>query len=245
MHVDVVDLREFYATPLGRLAVRSIDSAISALWTDARDERLVGLGYCVPWLNRYKESAERVLAMMPAAQGAVEWPAGGPSSTVLVFDEQLPLADSSVDRVMMIHMLEHVENPADSLSEAWRVLAPGGKLLIVVSNRRGFWARFEHTPFGTGRPFSKGQLARLLREALLTPTRWSEALSFPPIARYGALRLNSGIEKLGIRLGPLFAGVLVVEATKRLYQGLPAPARSARRVLIPVLAPQGSARIRR
>ena len=38
-----------------------------------------------------------------------------------------------------------------------------GKLVIVTPNRRGLWARFEHTPFGTGRPFSRGQLTELLR----------------------------------------------------------------------------------
>ena len=50
---------------------------------------------------------ERVLALMPAAQGALEWPQGGPSLTALVFDEQLPLADSSIDRMLMVHLLEH------------------------------------------------------------------------------------------------------------------------------------------
>jgi hypothetical protein len=33
----------------------------------------------------------------------------------------------------------------------------------------------------------------------------------------------------------------MVEATKRLYQGLPAPARAKRRMLAPVLVPQGTA----
>lgn len=245
MFVDVVDLREFYSTPLGKVAARSLEIEIGKLWPEAPGEVVAGLGYCIPWIERYSEKSERVFALMPAAQGALEWPHGGPSATSLVFDEQLPLPDSSIDRMMMIHVLEHSENPGDTLSEAWRVLTPGGKLLITVPNRRGLWARFEHTPFGTGRPFSKGQLSKLLRDALLTPTVWSDALNFPPITRYGMLRFNRGIEGAGKRFWPVFSGIVVVEATKRLYQGLPAPARSSRRVLIPVLAPQGSARIKR
>ncbi len=245
MFVDVVDLREFYSTPLGKAAARSLGSEIGRLWPSAPGEVVVGLGYCIPWIEKYNENAERVFALMPAAQGALEWPHGGPSATSLVFDEQLPLPDSSIDRLMMIHVLEHSENLGDTLSEAWRVLTPGGKLLIVVPNRRGLWARFEHTPFGTGRPFSKGQLSKLLRDALLTPTVWSEALNFPPITRYGLLRFYRGIEGAGKRFWPVFSGIIMVEATKRLYQGLPAPARSTRRVLVPVFAPQGSARIKR
>mgnify|MGYP006180922047 CR=1 FL=1 len=50
-------------------------------------------------------------AIMPAGQGAVNWPVGEPSATALVFDEELPLPDSSVDRVLMVHSLEFAENP--------------------------------------------------------------------------------------------------------------------------------------
>ncbi len=241
MYVDVVDLREFYATPLGRAASHSLGGALGAAWPDLVDERVVGLGYCLPWLSRYRERAERVLAFMPAAQGAVGWPQEGPSLTALVHDQQLPVADSSIDRLLMVHLLEHSENPAETLSEAWRVLTPGGRLLIVVPNRTGLWARFEHTPFGTGRPFSRGQMARLLREALLTPTMWSDSLHFPPMSRRSILRARTGLERISRRLWPAFAGVVVVEATKRLYQGLPSPARATRRVLIPALAPQPAA----
>jgi hypothetical protein len=40
----------------------------------------------------------------------------------------------------------------------------------------------------------------------------------------------------------MFSGVIVVEAQKRLYQGLPVSARSSRRVFVPVLVPQGMGR---
>ncbi len=241
MYVDVVDLREFYATPLGRIAAFSLAREIAAIWPEAPGERVAGLGFCVPWLDRYLETSERVLALMPAAQGALEWPHGGPSLTALVIDEQLPLPDSSLDRLLMVHVLEHSENPAETLNEAWRVLAPGGRLLIIVPNRRGLWARFEHTPFGTGRPYSRGQLSRLLRDALLTPVTWSDALHFPPVQGRGMPSVRRGIEWLGRTLWPVFSGVVMVEATKRVYQGLPAPARARRRVFAPVLVPQGTA----
>jgi len=242
MFVDIVDLREFYGLPLGRAARLSLGRAIAAIWKDAPHERMVGLGYCVPWLDRYRRNAECVLALMPAAQGAFDWPSGGPSATALVHDEQLPLPDSSIDRMLMVHLLEHSESPEATLKEAWRVLTPGGRLLIVVPNRRGLWARFEHTPFGTGRPFSRGQLSKLLRDTLLSPVGWSDALHFPPVRRAAAISVYSRFERVGRRLWPAFSGVIMVEASKQLYQGLPADARQRQRVFVPVLAPQGSAR---
>jgi alpha-ketoglutarate-dependent 2,4-dichlorophenoxyacetate dioxygenase len=50
---------------------------------------------------------------------------------------------------------------------------PEGRLLLIVPNRRGIWARLDSTPFGHGRPYSRGQLERLLGDALFTPLEWT------------------------------------------------------------------------
>lgn len=245
MHSDIVDLRQFYHTRLGTLAQQFITMALSSVWTSLPAERLVGLGYAVPYLDRFRSDAERALAFMPAAQGAVNWPVQEASATALVFDEELPLADASVDRVLMIHALEYAENPRETLMESWRVLAPGGRLVIVVPNRRGVWARLDHTPFGWGRPYSRNQLIRLLREANFTPGAFAEALLFPPSKQKAAQSMASTLERLGRRYWPFLSGVVIVEAQKRLYQGLPVAERASRRVFVPVLAPQGASRTTR
>ena len=239
MHADIVDLRQFYHSELGRLAEQSIAMALSSLWVRLPQERLVGLGYAVPFLDRFQADTERTFAFMPAGQGAVNWPMGSLSTTALIFDEELPLPDSSIDRVLMVHSLEFAESPRETLKELWRVLAPGGRLVIVVPNRRGVWARFEHTPFGAGRPYSRGQLTSLLRETNFTPGAYADALFYPPYRTRWLLKLFHGIEPIGRRLMPVFSGVIAVEAQKRLYQGLPVFARASRRVFVPVLAPQG------
>lgn len=240
MKNDIVDLKSFYASTLGRMTDRAIAMALGSIWANMPEERLVGLGYTLPWLDRFAADAERTLAFMPAGQGATRWPINGPSSAALVFEEELPLVDASVDRILLVHALEHAENPREMLMELWRVLAPGGRLVIVVPNRQGVWARFEHTPFGTGRPFSRGQLTALLRDTNFTPGAWTDALHFPPSERRWMLKLHALLERSGRRFWPIFAGVLVVEAQKRLYQGLPVAARASRRVFVPVLAPQGA-----
>jgi len=239
MHADIVDLRQFYHSRLGRFAEQSISMALSSVWARLPEERLVGLGYAVPYLDRFRADTERTFAFMPAGQGAVNWPVAELSATALVFDEELPLPDSSVDRVLMVHSLEFAENPRETMKELWRVLAPGGRLVIVVPNRRGVWARMEHTPFGSGRPYSRGQLTALLRETNFTPGASADALFFPPSKLKMVLKLRSAFERIGRSLWPVFSGVIIVEAQKRLYQGLPVAARASRRVFVPVLAPHG------
>lgn len=239
MYADIVDLREFYHSDLGRSAEQSIAEALASLWVRLPEERLVGLGYTVPFLDRFRANTERTFAFMPAGQGAVNWPMNALSSTALVFEEELPLPDASIDRVLMVHSLEFAESPRETLKELWRILAPGGRLVIVVPNRRGVWARMEHTPFGSGRPYSRSQLTHLLRETNFTPGAAAEALFFPPSKLRWAMRLGRRMEKVGRTLWPAFSGVIVVEAQKRLYQGLPVAVRASRRVFVPVLAPQG------
>tara|TARA_Y100000815_G_scaffold74393_1_gene63059 strand:+ start:42379 stop:43194 length:816 start_codon:yes stop_codon:yes gene_type:complete len=242
VHMDIVEIRSFYHSLLGEMATRSIGMGLTRIWSPMPNERLLGLGYARPWLDRFEGDTERTLSFMLAAQGAIKWPRNGPSRSALVFDEELPLPDSAIDRILMVHALEHAENPRETLMEAWRVLAPNGKLVLVVPNRRGMWARFEHTPFGTGRPFSRGQITKLLREANFTPGAMTEALAFPPVRVRSLLRISYQIERMGLRFWPVFSGVLVIEAHKRMFQGLPVAARQSRRVFVPVLAPQGAAR---
>ncbi len=241
MHLDIIDLRTFYASTLGHLTERSITMALAAMWPKLPGERLVGLGYAAPYLDRFRADTERTFAFMPAGQGAASWPPLEPSSTALIFEEELPLPDSAVDRILLMHALEHAEDPRETLKEMWRVLAPNGRLVIVVPNRRGLWARFEHTPFGSGRPYSRSQLIRLLRETNFTPGPWGEALFFPPSSRRWMMRPSALFERMGRRFWPMFSGVIIVEAQKRVYQGLPVAKRTSRRVFVPVLSPQGTA----
>ena len=53
----------------------------------------------------------------------------------------LPLPDLSVDRIVLVHALEMSDDAPSLVREIWRVLAPGGRLLLVIPNRRGLWAR--------------------------------------------------------------------------------------------------------
>src|SRR6266540_3890281 len=188
MSLDVVDLRNFYGQALGTVARRFVGRGIRARWPDVRGVRVLGIGYPTPYLGLFREEAERCLAFMPAAQGVVKWPSARPALAALVDEDDLPLPDAAFDRVLLVHAIETSQNVGALLREVWRVLAAGGRLLVIVPNRRGVWARIDTTPFGHGRPYSRSQITQLLRETWFTPTSWGEALYVPPIARGWFLR---------------------------------------------------------
>ena len=88
-------------------------------------------------------------------QGDVEW---------------LPLRDAVVDCVFMTEVLEHLLDYKKGLSEVYRVLRPGGRLVVTVPNRD--WVRYdrfmsEHVPYQPvdDHWFTRGELEQLLVSA--------------------------------------------------------------------------------
>lgn len=235
MSTDVVELSRFYARPMGRTACRLVAAQIAARAEAHPGERVLGLGFAAPYLDLFRPDAERVLAFMPAGQGVLRWPSEGPSAAALVDETALPLPDAAMDRILLVHCLETADSSRALLREVWRVLAPQGRVTIVAPNRRGLWARTERTPFGQGHAYSRGQLGRLLRGALFEPVSWGEALLAPPLALSLTLRWATAWERIGAALWPAFAGVIMVEAEKRLYA--PVAARSRVTAAEPALAP--------
>jgi SAM-dependent methyltransferase len=227
MFSDAIDLRDFYASPLGHLARRMIRRRVRELWPDLRGQSLLGLGFATPYLRPFRGEAERLVAFMPAQQGVLHWPPEGPNVTALVDEGELPLEDASIDRILVVHALEGTEQRAAMMGELWRVLAANGRILMVAPNRRGLWARFDHTPFGHGQPYTVGQLSGLLRQARFTPTRTVKSVYAPPYVSSLMIRSAPAIEQVGDRWFNTFAGVVMIEAQKQVY----AQRRDRKRVL--------------
>jgi len=217
MRLDIIDLRDFYTGPLGRVVRRVVDRQVRLIWPDVSGLDLAGLGYAGPFLDMFRGEAARVINLMPAGQGVTRWPADGGNLTALVDETNLPLPDASVDRLLVVHCLEASEAVRPLLRQSWRVLSPIGRLLVATPNRRGLWSRIDTTPFGHGRPYSRGQLNELMRDAQFTPLRWSEALFMPPFGIKFMMRSWGAWENIGRRAWPAFSGLLLVEASKEIY----------------------------
>ncbi len=223
---------QFYATARGAVAARLLRERLADFWPDLTGQTVLGLGYPLPYLRLWRETAARCVAVIPAQAGAARWPAGAPNLTCTAEEDALPFADLSFDRILMIHGLETAENARRLLRELWRVLKDDGRLLIVAPNRRGPWAYLESTPFGHGQPYSSGQLGRLLAGALFRVERRDTALHLPPSRRRVVLRGAMLLERSGRRVAPGLAGVTITEAVKDVYAALPLRAVPRRRLVL-------------
>ena len=217
---DVLDLEEFYGSTLGQTTARLLRARLREVWPSVRGEAVLGLGYATPLLRPFVEEAARVLAFMPAPQGVTRWPREGRNLATLVDELDLPLSDRSVDRVLLVHAVECTEQLRPMLREIWRVMADGGRLIVVAPTRAGFWSQLDRSPFYQGHPYSTGQLAALLRANMFAPLRQTRALYMPPTRSRLAMKMAPAVERFGQRWLGRFAGVSVIESGKQLYAGI-------------------------
>jgi SAM-dependent methyltransferase len=215
--MDVVELRDFYQTPLGLSAKRKIVHVLRQRFVANPQDMILGLGFAHPYLDDIAPENSISLSFMMARQGVIHWPLGQKNRSALIDENDLPLLESTADHVVVIHGLELAETPLEMLQEIWRVLAPQGKLYLVVPNRRGLWAASDASPFGSGQPFSRQQIAQLLKEARFSTNWWQEALVMPPLSAPSMLKIAPAAEALGRKFGSRFSGVIIVEAVKQVY----------------------------
>src|SRR4029079_766815 len=153
-----------------------------------------------------------------------------PGASLAADPMQLPLANQSVDLIVLPHVLETSADPHLVLREAERVLMPEGQVLISGFNPLSLWrVRQMFSTRRSGSPWD----ARFI--GLLRLKDWLHLLGFelnggrfgryaPPFANPQWMERFEFMEKAGDRWGPILGGVYVGRAVKRVH---------GRRVLTP------------
>ncbi|MFW5845136.1 MAG: ubiquinone/menaquinone biosynthesis methyltransferase [Planctomycetota bacterium] len=113
------------------LAAGTHDLGLDALRLE-RAGRVIGADFCLPMLQAGCDKIHR-RPVAPLTADAL----------------RLPLADASVDRVLMAYGWRNLDDPAAGIREIRRVLHPGGDLLILEFFRpTGLWPRLFYGSFG-------------------------------------------------------------------------------------------------
>jgi SAM-dependent methyltransferase len=231
MRRDVLDLRAFYATPLGGAVRDLVSRKLVEAWGDAHGLDVLGLGYATPFLEPFALRARRTVTAMPGAQGVEPWPVGQANLACLSDEALLPFPNALFDRVLVIHGLEESDDIDAVMAEVKRVLSPSGRVILALASRRGLWAGSEATPFGYGRPFTRRQVEEVVRRAGLEPAAWSRCLYVPPLPFLAPYA--EAFEQVGSRVAAPVSGLILLEAIKQTFAIKPKGARA------PAFAPRG------
>lgn len=228
MRLAAGDFDAFYGSRLGEAAVYIMLKRLADLWGDCEGLDVLGMGHAHPLLEAYSRTAHACIAATPHNAAGEHWAATERGISACITDEdRLPFADGAFDRIILLHAMEEADSPRAVLREAWRLLAPEGRLLVAVANRKSLWSLFGNTPFGHGRPWSRRQLIAYLNDHLFQVTASTTAVHLPPVSWGFFASSAEGWEKVGRLVSPGLGGVVMVEALKRLYArpggGAPAP----------------------
>lgn len=155
---------------------------------------------------------------------ALRFSAGTEPGVALATDlAHLPLATSSIDLVVMPHVLEFAEDPHQILREVERVLMPEGQVVICGFNPFSLWGlrrRFsaKQIPW-SGRYLSLPRIKDWLALLGFEANRGSFGCYAPPAAQGKWINRFSFMEKAGNRWWPIAGGVYIIQAVKRV-QGM-------------------------
>jgi SAM-dependent methyltransferase len=110
----------------------------------------------------------------------VEWCRSQGRDVFEMIEDVLPFASGSFQSVMLDNVIEHLYEPTALLSEIYRVLHPGGTLVVGVPGLRGYASDADHKTF-----YDKEKLVDVMNAAGFTMSRLMYLpFPFPGLSRY-------------------------------------------------------------
>lgn len=224
-------LAEYYTSPQGALVRQAIAPHIRSLLSRSdfsagvdRKGACLGYGFTQPYLEAISDCVGPIKTFIPYSDPTAD-AEGRPDIRSFNACEEglLPFGDADFDTVILIHGLEGAESARTLLRQVWRVLAPEGRLIVVVPNRVSLWAVSEVSPFACGRPYRRAELSALLRDTLFEPVSVRRALYVPPRKMSKTVFYPALWDAVGRRFFSSLCGVYIAAAKKSLYCVTPLP----------------------
>lgn len=210
------ELNDWYQTPLGQQLMQAEKAHLDLVLPTLFGYHLIQLGsfYDETMLEASRVSHCCVMDTVTSI----------PAQTNASFSglpHALPLANDSVDVVVLPHTLEFTEHPHAVLREVERVLVPEGHIVMLLFNpwslwmlRRLLWGWRKQIPW-CGR-FIGSPRSRDWLELLGFDVTYCERYFFrPPLQQHRLMNRLKWLEAVGQRLWPLLGGSYILVAKKR------------------------------
>jgi SAM-dependent methyltransferase len=213
------------ASPMGSYLLRWEQAQLDTAVSDVFGFHAIQLGFAELSGLRNNRMADRILIVRPgdSTPSDVTMTESFGSRMLLEFFEDLPFADSSVDLLVLPHVLERAGDPHQVLREVARVLRPEGRVIITGFNPVSLWGARDIFLRPFGRP-----LIPIEHKSISLPRLrdWLGLLSFdldqtrygcyaPPFRKQKTLDRSAFLESIGDRFWPICGSAYLLCAVKR------------------------------
>ena len=214
-------LAEWFQTPLGQLLLEEEQSALKSFFEKIPGEYLLILGDVVQTSLAVHSRLKEKVVLSPYY--AEDLNVSRDNMQLLCVDyEALPIAQDSVDAILLPHTLEFVDHPDQVLREVEIVLRPEGYLMIIGFNPislcglRHLFSLNKHIPWsGSFRTVSRiKDWLKLLNFEIVDCKRSFYHLPVAGITTFPQLKCLNYINRYFLSI---FGGVYVLMAKKRVF----------------------------
>jgi ubiquinone/menaquinone biosynthesis C-methylase UbiE len=209
----------WFETPLGQTVDRLEKDLLYRLAELRPSERVLDVGTGTAHFAVDLTSRGGIVIGVDLSHPMLEVARGkSPSAHLVLADAAaLPLRDGQFDLVFSVTMLEFVAQPEQALNDMWRVVRPGGRLVIGVINALSPWASWwksaspdQKTPFDDAHFFHPSEFVGLLRR--YGHVSWSSSVFFLPSGV--GMSLAWTLERIGRALFKPVGALLVGRISK-------------------------------
>ena len=132
-------IAEWFSSPLGSVTLSAEMQAISSGLRRFHGERMLWLSPCKPNASLLSRCMVRHKFYGVLSAETVNLENLDGSINLLTNAEQLPLQTGSMDAIMVHHAIDCAKDSRAAMREISRILAPGGRLLLVGFNPLSVW----------------------------------------------------------------------------------------------------------
>ena len=147
---ETITLEKFYSSSLGQYALRWEQNQYDKLVSDCFGYNAVQLGATgIDFLKNNRIGLK--VAAEPTLRPLTQLLETDDRTPLQMLFEAMPFESESIDLVVMPHALEVSEDPHALLREVYRILIPGGRVILTGFNLMSLWGlRFKMQRFATG-----------------------------------------------------------------------------------------------
>jgi SAM-dependent methyltransferase len=209
---SIPDMRLWLQSPLGRALVDDEQLKIKGAIQDLFGYHFLQLGLDAKLDFWSGSRIPHKFKLHPLASSGVE---------AMADFHHLPLANGSIDTVLVHHLLDYSQQPHQLLRELSRVIIPRGHLVIVGFNPWSLWGLggllsrlFSARAFGRQQYLRQGRLLDWLKLLDMEPVHVSQGFYRPPLAPQRLLKYLQWMEAWGKKLRLPCGGYYLIVARK-------------------------------